>query len=187
MKTNKRFFNVASKLFMFALVVVASAALSSCSKDEDDAPPTKPNTIMINRKEKQILRAEWVSSDFNSRRFSLVLSETTSERVEIAFVEDRHLNKDLDLSKREELSSENAYWELDYKGEDGEDLFTTWGKSEAGYKEGSFIYPVFERGMLNISTSDGNHFKVMLKDGRVKGDDGNFYDISINYEGSIEK
>ena len=102
MKTNKRFFNVASKLFMFAVVVVASVALSSCSKDEDDAPPTKPNTIMINRKEKQILRAEWVSSDFNSRRFSLVLSETTSERVEIAFVEDRHLNKDLDLSKREE-------------------------------------------------------------------------------------
>ena len=63
-------------------------------------------------------------------------------------------------------------FQLDYKGEDGEDLFTTWGKSEAGYEEGSFIYPVFERGMLNISTSDGNHFKVMLKDGRVKGDDG---------------
>ena len=77
MKTKNFLASCAKATFALATVVMMSAVLTSCSKDNDDnngeLPEAKPNTVVIDGKERPVLSAQYEDRRDNDYGFFLYL------------------------------------------------------------------------------------------------------------------
>ena len=187
----KNFLNPLHKyLFVFAAVVMASVALSSCSRSDDESNelPIKQNTIIIDNEESPIRYAMYtVSSVNNDYGLTLSLSEDKNEEVVFMYNYDQHCNKDLDLTKRDEQFAVRWNWSIAYYNQKHKQIINTNGKPQGFFPPNEPITPVFDKGTLHISVDVNGNIKVLLKNGKVVGTDKRPHILTINYEGSLKK
>lgn len=175
----------AKHVFVFSAVLMASVALSSCSKSDDESNelPIKQNTVIIDKEEKPILHAGYTNtSGANDYEFTFFLSKDYTEKVKFLYNKNRHCNKDIDLTKREERHDGVWYWSIDYHKK-YKQIIDTDGQPKALYGSDEPILPVFDKGTLRISDGEGNNIKILLKNGKVVGADNKPHTITIHYDG----
>ena len=185
MKHNNFFANAASKaLALAATVMMMSAAFTACSSSNDD-PTTEPkaNTVTIDGEERPIVKARYEDGFKGDYWLYLYLSADGKERVEIILDKELHMNGSLiDLTKKEEKHDEKSYWGVAYYQLDNPDisiLFSIHGKPGNNH-------PVFTTGTLTASGSPDGTINIVLKNGRVMGDDGKEHTIVLSYSGTME-
>ena len=180
----------AKRVFVFSAVLMASVALSSCSKNDDENSelPIKQNTVIIDNKERSIIEAAYTdTSDEDNFEITLFLSEDHNEKVVLLHNEKWHSNKDIDLTKREEQhEGYEWYWAIEYN-RDGKQIINTYGKPKTLYKLDEAIRPVFNKGTLRISTGEDDNIKILLNNGNVVGADNKTHTITIHYDGQLQK
>lgn len=104
MKTKQFFANAASKaLALAATVMMMSMAFSACSSDNDDPKPElKAQTVIIDGKEKPILKAEYKDEGDGDYSLYLNLSADGKEKMEIQLNKAQHITgSPIDLTKKE--------------------------------------------------------------------------------------
>lgn len=189
MSKKKFLVSCAKRVFVFSAVLMASVALSSCSKNDDENSelPIKQNTVIIDNEEKPIVLAEYTGdSGSYDYEFTIYLSDDLKEKVRFFYNDPLHCNKDIDLTKREEQHDGVWYWSIEYKRGDKE-IIDTWGQPKGLYEPGDAILPVFNKGTLRISNGEGDNIKILLKNGNVVGADNKTHTITIHYDGPTKR
>lgn len=189
MRAKHFFANAASKaLALAAAVVMMSAAFTSCSKDNDDNEPKFTNTVTIDDVEKPIVKAEYEDNADGNYGLFLYLAADGVERVQIELNKDLHMTgSPINLTKREKKHDGQWYWWVAYIKPDDTKLISAFSKPEELYDPGDEIKPVFTTGTLTTSGSFDGTINIVLKNGRVKGEDNKEHTLTINYSGSMTK
>jgi len=185
MKTKNFLASCAKATFALATVVMMSAVLTSCSKDNDDnngeLPEAKPNTVVIDSKEKPILSAKYEARSENDYGFWLYLDAAHNEYVYFSLNGDVHLTgKPFELTKREPKHKGYAWW-IVYRMPNGKDLFEktgTYGKTEN---------TLFNTGTLTMSGKPDGTISIKVANGRVVGNDNQEHTLTVRYVGTAEK
>ena len=193
MRAKNFFANAASKaLALAATVMMMSAAFTSCSKDSDDdnggLPEPKAQTVSIDGAEKPILKAEYQDRADGNYQFRLYLSADGKEKVKIDLNKNLHMTgSPINLTKREKKHDGQWYWWVAYIKPDDTKLISAFSKPEELYDPGDEIKPVFTTGTLTTSGSFDGTINIVLKNGRVKGEDNKEHTLTISYSGSMTK
>ena len=193
MRAKHFFAHAASKaLALAATVMMMSAAFTSCSKDSDDdnggLPEPKAQTVSIDGAEKPILKAEYQDRADGNYQFRLYLSADCKEKVKIDLNKNLHMTgSPINLTKREEKHDGKYYWWVSYYKPNGNRLISAFSRPEELYNSGEKIDPVFTTGTLTMSGSPDGTINIVLKNGRVKGEDNKEHTLTINYSGSMTK
>ena len=182
MSKNLFFASAAKTLFALATVVMMSAVLTSCSKDNDDnngsLPEAQPNTVVINGTERKVVSAEYRSREGVSYYLYLNLNASGSEYITFAINESLHTTgKPIDLTQKEENVLDP--WEISYVMPDGEHFFFSSGDPVQSQ------LPVFSTGTLTINGSVLSDISILLKNGRVVGKNGKQCTFTLNYSGKL--
>ena len=193
MRAKHFFANAASKaLALAATVMMMSAAFTSCSKDSDDdnggLPEPKAQTVTIDSAEKLILKAEYQDNADGNYGLFLYLAADGVERVQIELNKDLHMTgSPINLTKREKKHDGQWYWWVAYFKPDDTKLISAFSKPEELYDPGDEIKPVFTTGTLTMSGSFDGTINIVLKNGRVNGEDNKEHTLTISYSGSMTK
>ncbi|ERJ72842.1 hypothetical protein HMPREF9148_02815, partial [Prevotella sp. F0091] len=125
MKRNNFFAKAAGRtLALAATVMMMSAAFTACSSDNDEPKPDpkpelKAQTVIIDGKEKPILKAEYKDEGDGDYSLYLNLSADGKEKVKIQLNKAQHITgSPIDLTKKEKEHS-GWYWVVDYYKSDG--------------------------------------------------------------------
>ena len=189
MKQNKFFANVASKALALAAAVMMMSAATACSKDSDNdngggttpLPEPKAQTVTIDGVENSIVKAEYEDEGNGNYFLYLNLSADGKEGVAIQLTKDLHITgSPIDLTEKEKKHEGKWYWSIEYNKSSGTRLINTSG--EPGRAE-----PVFTTGKLTISGSLTGTLNIKLENGRVKGEDGKEYTLTVSYSGKMDK
>ena len=180
--------SVAKAAFALAAAVMMSAAFTSCSKDSDDNEPKFTNTVTIDDVEKPIVKAEYEDNADGNYGLFLYLAADGVERVQIELNKDLHMTgSPINLTKREEKHDGKFYWWVSYYKPNGNRLISAFSQPEELYNSGEKIDPVFTTGTLTMSGSFDGTINIVLKNGRVNGEDNKEHTLTINYSGSMTK
>ena len=182
MKTKNFLANCAKATFALAAVVMMSAVLTSCSKDNDDnngeLPEAKPNTVVINGTERKVVSAEYRSREGVSYYLYLNLNASGTEYISLAINESLHTTgKPIDLTQKE--GNVLDPWEISYVTPAGEYPIFASGNSNQPQ------IPVFTTGTLTITGSVLSDISILLKNGRVVGKNGKECTFTLNYSGKL--
>ena len=185
MKTKNFLASCAKATFALATVVMMSAVLTSCSKDNDDnngeLPEAKPNTVVIDGKERPVLSAKYSARSGNDYGFWLYLDAAHNEDVYFSLNGDVHLTgKPFDLTQREPKHEGYAWW-IVYRMPNGKDLFEKTGTY------GATKYTVFNTGTLTMSGKPEGTISIKVANGRVVGTDNQEHTLTVRYVGTAEK
>ncbi|WP_025798578.1 hypothetical protein [Hoylesella saccharolytica] len=91
--TTKNFLaSCAKATFALAAVVMMSAVLTSCSKDNDDEPTPQLGTVTIDGKEKPILKARYLNAGAGLVSLFLLLSKDGKEEMFLLLDKEQHIN-----------------------------------------------------------------------------------------------
>ena len=177
--TTKQFLaSCAKATFALAAVVMMSAVLTSCSKDNDDEP--KANTVTIDGVERPIVKAEYKDENDGNYILYLHLSAESTEVVGFYLNKDLHMTgKPIDLTKKEPEHDGKYYWTVDYYDADGKRIINAFGAP------GNPPF-LFTTGTLTMSGSFEN-INIRLENGRVMGKDGKEHTLTISYSGTMTK
>ena len=180
--------SAAKAAFALAAVVMMSAAFTSCSKDNDDNEPKFTNTVTIDDVEKPIVKAEYEDNADGNYGLFLYLAADGVERVQIELNKDLHMTgSPINLTKREKKHDGQWYWWVAYIKPDDTKLISAFSKPEELYDPGDEIKPVFTTGTLTTSGSFDGTINIVLKNGRVNGEDNKEHTLTISYSGSMTK
>ena len=182
MKTKQFLASCAKATFALATVVMMSAVFTSCSKDNDDnngeLPDAKPNTVVIDGKERKVVSAEYRSREGVSYYLYLNLNASGSEYITFAVNESLHVTgKPIDLTQKE--GNVLDPWEISYVMPNGEHFFFSSGDPVRSQ------LPVFGTGTLTINGSVLSTISILLKNGRVVGKNGKECTFTLNYSGKL--
>ena len=187
MKTKTFLASCAKATFALAAVVMMSAVLTSCSKDNDDdnngfLPEAKPNTVVIDSKEKPILSAVYDARSDNDYYIRLNLNAAGSEYVYFCLNSDVHLTgKPFDLTKKEPRHKGYA-WYVGHINSNGKYTF----EGEGTPRQDSD--PVFNTGTLTMSGKPEGTISIKLSNGRIVGKgDKKEHTITLRYAGKMDK
>ena len=194
--TTKQFLaSCAKATFAFATVVMMSAVLTSCSKDNNDdngggsipnvgdtkpLPTPKEKIVTLGGKEKPIVNAEYEKENGNNYTLYLYFSSKRAERVEIVLNKDLHMRGNSIYLKHKEEKHINGewYWSVDYFNSSGDLFIQTSGRP-------GVRVPVFEEGTLTATGNPATHISIKLENGRVIGFDKKEYTFTLNYSGPM--
>jgi hypothetical protein len=179
MKTKQFLASAAKVAFALAAVVMMSAVFTACSKDNDDDNPPAPKTqiVALNGMEKTIVKVE--CKDCGQGNYVLYLYTDSKESMRINFNQDRHITGNpIKLTQKEEEQDDKYCWVIVYYKSNGQTLLTG-----NGYPDSNGT--VFKTGTLTMSSSSGENINIQLKNGRVKGEDGKEYTLTVSYGGSM--
>ncbi|MFJ1379165.1 hypothetical protein [Capnocytophaga canimorsus] len=168
----------------FAIGMIATALVMSCSKDNKDEP-TLNNVVMIDGQTRSILSAEITKDDLDKKNYYIGIFWAEGEYIEIFADYENHDGKVIDLTKKEP-EREGWYWGVRYH-KSKEIIFN----ADADPTES---YPVFQSGTLYLKRlADADEqpvFEIELKNGKVKGEgkygDGKEHTINFHYKGKLE-
>ena len=181
MKTKTFLASCAKATFALAAVVMMSAAFTSCSKDNNDdepLPDAKPNTVVINGKERKVASAEYRSREGASYFLYLNLNASGTEYISLAVNDLLHVTgKPIALTQKE--GNVLDPWEISYVTPDGKYPIFASGNSNQPQ------IPVFTTGTLTITGSVLSDISILLKNGRVVGKNGKEYTLTLNYSGTL--
>ena len=192
MKTKTIFASAAKAAFALAAVVMMSAAFTSCSKDSDDdnggLPEPKAQTVTIDGVEKTICKAEYADENDGNYILYLHLSAESTEGVGFQLNKKLHMTGNpITLTEKEKKHDGKWYWSISYNNPQGLRLISAFSRPEELYNSGEKIDPVFTTGTLTMSGSFDGTINIVLKNGRVKGEDNKEHTLTINYSGSMTK
>jgi hypothetical protein len=182
MKTKNFLASCAKATFALAAVVMMSAMLTSCSKDNDDnngeLPEAKPNTVVIDGKERKVVSAEYRSREGASYYLYLNLNASGTEYISLAVNDLLHVTgKPIALTQKE--GNVLDPWEISYVTPDGKYPIFASGNSNQPQ------IPVFTTGTLTITGSVLSDISILLKNGRVVGKNGKECTFTLNYSGKL--
>ena len=183
MKTKNFLASCAKATFALATVVMMSAVLTSCSKDNDDnnngpLPEAKPNTVVINGTERKVVSAEYRSREGASYYLYLNLNASGTEYISLAVNDLLHVTgKPIALTQKE--GNVLDPWEISYVTPDGKYPIFASGNSNQPQ------IPVFTTGTLTINGSVLSDISILLKNGRVVGKNGKECTFTLNYSGKL--
>ena len=191
--TTKQFSaTVAKAAFALATVVMMSMAFTACSSDNDDPKPDpepelKANTVTLDGIEKPVLSAEYDDKGYGNYYLFLNLDAKGEEYLTVGVNKMLHITGSaIDLAKKEP-ERDGPYWLLSYITSKNKSLFITEGRpSNIPHPDGNF-YPVFVSGTLTVIGDVEGTMKIVLKNGRVKGEDGKEHTITASYSGTMTK
>ena len=108
----------AKSIFVFSAVLMASVALTSCSKDEQEEQPTKENFVVLDGAKKTIHSGEYEIWDcYKNTKIELFLSKDQKERILLALNQEFHLYDEIDLTARETEHRAHWSWQVEYANE----------------------------------------------------------------------
>ena len=174
MKTNL-LANLANKTFAFATVMMMGLAFVACSSDDDKNADEnlKPMTVTIGNVDKKVVAAEYKNLGYNNYWISLYLSDDGKESVEFNLNTERHINKDIYLTKAQE--SEGPGWRVVYNDKDGQELIVSDGTKSNNPK-------LFKDGKLKFEGDPNGTITITLTNGNVMGTDDKEHTIQISYK-----
>ena len=186
--TTKQFLaSCAKATFALAAVVMMSAVLTSCSKDNDDNGPTtlpepKANTVVIDGKEATIEKAQFkkVSPSSTIYAVAFTLSGTPQKELVLGLDDTYHMDgKPIDLTTKEGKMIDKLYWGVVYTV-DGKKLIDASGSPKETQK------PVFTTGTLTVSKTRQGTINIVLANGRVNDVNGKERTLTLNYEETLK-
>ena len=183
--TTKQFLaSCAKATFALAAVVMMSAVLTSCSKDNDDAPMPEPktNTVVVDGKEATIEKAQFKKKSPSSTIYAVAFTLSGTPQKELVLVLDDtyHMNgKPIDLTKKEGKMIDKLYWGVVYTV-DGKKLIDASGSPKETQK------PVFTTGTLTVSKTRQGTINIVLANGRVNDVNGKERTLTLNYEETLK-
>lgn len=189
MKTKSFIARAVKTTFALAAVVMMSAVLTSCSKDNNDdngpttLPEPKANTVVINGKEATIEKAQFkkVSPSSTIYAVAFTLSGTPKKELILALDETYHMDgKPIDLTTKEGKMIDKLYWEVVYKVS-GKNVIDASGSPKETQK------PVFTTGTLTVSKTRQGTINILLANGRVNDVNGKERTLTLNYEETLKK
>ena len=185
MKTKTFLASCAKATFALAAVVLMGAAFTSCSKDNNDdepLPDAKPNTVVIDGKERPVLSAKYSARSGNDYGFWLYLDAAHNEYVYFSLNGDVHLTgKPFDLTKKEPKHKGYA-WYVGHMNSNGKYTF----EGEGTPRQDSD--PVFNTGTLTMSGKPEGTISFKLSNGRIVGKgDKKEHTITLRYTGKMDK
>ncbi|MFJ1330021.1 hypothetical protein [Capnocytophaga canimorsus] len=168
----------------FAIGMIATALVMSCSKDNKDEP-TLNNVVMIDGQTKPIVDAKIYKDRLDGNNYSVHIYLSESELIYIEGAKQHHEGQTINLTKKE-FEHEGWYWGVRYH-KSKEIIF-------AALADPTQNYPVFQSGTLylkRLADADGQPvFEIELKNGKVKAEgrygDGKEHTISLYYKGKLE-
>ena len=150
------------------------------STPEPPTPTPTADTVTFDGTEKPIVNAEYENYSAVNYRLFLYLSVDRKEKVILYLNKDLHMTgKPIDLTKKE-AKHVGCYWAVEYYVADGKQIIDTYG-------DPSSKDPVFNTGTLTMSGSFDGTINIVLKNGRVNGEDNKEHTLTINYSGSMTK
>ncbi|CEN50687.1 conserved exported hypothetical protein [Capnocytophaga canimorsus] len=169
----------------FAIGMIATALVMSCSKDNKDEPQLN-NAVMIDGEIKPIVKARIHKDHLDDNNYDMFIYLSQSEGVQIQGTKRHHEDKIINLTKKEP-ERDGWYWRVEYV-KSGKIIFDTYADPNQQ------SHPVFQSGTLylkRLADIDGQLvFEIELKNGKVKGEgdygDGKEHTISLYYKGKLE-
>ena len=178
----------AKSIFVFSAVMMASVALTSCSKDEQEEQPTKENFVVLDGAKKTIHSGEYEIWDcYKNTKIELFLSKDGKERILLALNQELHLYDEIDLTARETEHRAHWSWQVEYANEKGERTINASGKPESFFEKWEKPEPVFNSGTLYYTKINKDSTTILLKGGQVVDKSGKLHTLTINFEGPLKK
>ena len=144
-------------------------------------PQPQTNTVTVNGKDRKIEKVEYREQLNEVYYFYLYLTPDGKENVLIGLKKDRHFGKDIDLTKREP-ETDDHFWAVQYNTSESGKSFTYYGQNPDDH--------FFKSGTLNGNASFNSDLSgtlnLVLKNGKVKRNDGTEFTFLVNYNGPIE-
>ena len=162
-----------------------SAAFVGCSKDSNDdnrlttLSEPKPNTVVLNGRERPVLSAEYRNEGGGNYYLYLNLNADGSEYIILAVNQSLHITgTPVKLTQKQNYSWS---WEVSYVTSEGKYPFYASGKLT------ETELPVFTTGTLTVSGSPIGTINIKLVNGRVKGEDGKEHTFTASYSGTMKE
>ena len=177
MKTKNFLASCAKATFALATVVMMSAVLTSCSKDNDDEPTPQLGTVTIDGKEKPILKARYLDMG-PMLSLHLLLSKDGKEDMYFSLVKEAHINTK-PISLDDDKNGDKTARVIGYDNRRGATVFKA-----SMPRDISSTY--FTAGTLTVTGSAGGEMSIVLKDGNVNVDRDR-YSVEVNFNGIVSE
>ena len=175
--TTKNFLaNCAKATFALAAVVMMSAVLTSCSKDNDDEPTPQLGTVTIDGKEKPILKARYLNAAGMVSLF-LLLSKDGKEEMFLLLDKEQHINTK-PISLDDDKNGDKVGRVIAYYNPRGALVF------KASMPRNMADNTYFTGGTLTVNGSTDEEMSIVLKDGNVNVVRDR-YSVEINFKGIV--
>ena len=144
-------------------------------------PQPQTNTVTINGTDRKIEKVEYYEYPGERYYFTLCLTPDGKENVLIGLKKDRHFGKDIDLTKREP-ETDDHFWAVQYNTSESGKSFTYYGQNpdDHFFKSGTL------NGKATFNSDLSGTLNLVLKNGKIKNNDGTESTFLINYNGPIE-
>jgi hypothetical protein len=137
-------------------------------------PTPKKGYVTFDGVEKKILRVEASDDGGNTNTIYLFLSEDRKEVVKLGINRNAHIGNAVKLTEK---VGDNS-WHISYQKSDTEYLFN----ANSYYRS---MLPVFHRGLLEMTGSVSGDMDILLRNGIIKGVDGNYHTFVLSYDGGV--
>ena len=175
--TTKSFLaSCAKATFALATVVMMSAVLTSCSKDNDDEPTPQLGTVTIDGKEKPILKARYLNAAGMVSLF-LLLSKDGKEEMFLLLDKEQHINTK-PISLDDDKNGDKVGRVIAYYNPRGALVF------KASMPRNMVDNTYFTAGTLTVNGSTDEEMSIVLKDGNVNVVRDR-YSVEINFKGIV--
>ena len=144
-------------------------------------PQPQTNTVTINGTDRKIEKVEYYEYPGERYYFTLYLTPDGKENVLIGLKKDRHFGKDVDLTKREP-EDDDDFWVVRYDTNESGKSFTYYGQNpdDHFFKSGTL------NGTATFNSDLSGTLNLVLKNGKVKRNNGTEFTFLVNYNGPIE-
>ena len=144
-------------------------------------PQPQTNTVTVNGTDRKIEKVEYYEYPGERYYFTLYLTPDGKENVLIGLKKDRHFGKDIDLTKREP-EDDDDFWVVRYDTNESGKSFTYYGQNpdDHFFKSGTL------NGKATFNSDLSGTLNLVLKNGKIKNNDGTESTFLINYNGPIE-
>lgn len=169
---------MAKHAFVFAAVLAASVALSSCSKDDDNTKKeetveVQPNSAVIDGKLWKLTNPEYYFFDGNNNTSYALLLYIGNTRSYISIDGDggKYNGKTIDLTKTEEEFADRAYnWKVVCVDPGSNNRFFAGCALEKMFEGGDYVdYVRFSSGTMRINFNEStNEFDVVIENAKIK-------------------
>ena len=178
MKTKNFLASCAKATFALATVVMMSAMLTSCSKDNDDEPTPQLGTVTIDGKEKPILKARYLDMG-PMLSLHLLLSKDGKEDMYFSLVKEAHINTK-PISLDDDKNGDKTARVIGYDNRRGAIVF------KASMPRNMADNTYFTAGTLTVNGSTDEEMSIVLKDGNVNVDRDR-YSVEVNFNGIVSE
>ena len=177
MKTKSFLASCAKATFALAAVVMMSAVLTSCSKDNDDEPTPQLGTVTIDGKEKPILKARYLNAGAGLVSLFLFLSKDGKEQMFLLLDKEQHINTK-PISLDDDKNGDKVTRVIAYYNPRGALVF------KASMPRNMVDNTYFTAGTLTVNGSTDEEMSIVLKDGNVNVVRDR-YNVEINFKGIV--